>query len=133
MEMMFVADGHNQTKESVQAFVKPFLPDLAMLVPKSNLNNLNLHFQCILQVSNGISTGWYAVALQIEDFVSTSSSVAMSSVPFQFLVNVYSSSSSCDSEPILSSSLEDGSVVEVAVGSLWHETIVATSASQNQE
>ena len=84
-------------------------------------------------MNTGISTGLYAVALQIEDFVSTSSSVAMSSVPLQFLVNVYSSSYSCDSEPILSSSLEDDSVVEVAVGSLWHETIVATSASQNQE
>ena len=32
--------------------------------------------------------GFYAVALQVEDFISESSTVAMSSVPVQFLVQV---------------------------------------------
>ena len=76
-----------------------------------------------------MTAGWYAVALQIEDFTSTTSFVPMSSVPLQFLVNVYSSSSTCGSGPSLSYSatLQDGSVVPVAVGFLWQETIVATS------
>ena len=75
------------------------------------------------------TAGLYAVALQIEDFTSTTSSVPMSSVPLQFLVNVYSSSSTCGSGPSLSCSatLQDGSVVYVTVGLLWQETIVATS------
>ena len=37
--------------------------------------------------ANG-ALGIYAVALQVEDFISTSSTVAMSSVPVQFLVQV---------------------------------------------
>ena len=76
-----------------------------------------------------MTAGLYAVALQIEDFNSTTSSVPMSSVPLQFLVNVYSSSSTCGSGPSLScdATLRDGSVVYVTVGFLWQETIVATS------
>ena len=76
-----------------------------------------------------MTAGWYAVALQIEDFNSTTSSVPMSSVPLQFLVNVYSSSSTCGGGPSLSCSatLRDGSVVYVTVGFLWQESIVATS------
>ena len=76
-----------------------------------------------------MTDGLYAVALQIEDFTSTTSSVPMSSVPLQFLVNVYFSSSTCGSGPSLScdATLQDGSVVYVTVGLLWQETIVATS------
>ena len=72
------------------------------------------------------------MGLQIEDFVSTSSSIAMSSVPLKFLVNVYSSNASCSAEPSFSSSLQDGSVESLVVGILWQETIVATSSSQDQ-
>ena len=43
---------------------------------------------CTLTYNANGALGWYAAALQVEDFISASSTVAMSSVPVQFLVLV---------------------------------------------
>ena len=43
--------------------------------------------------------GYYAVSLQIEDFYTTLDTVAMSSVPLQFLVLVYQSEETCYNKP----------------------------------
>jgi hypothetical protein len=46
--------------------------------------------------SGSYSSGsWYAAAIQIEDFNSTSSTTAFSSVPVQFLISIDSSGASC--------------------------------------
>ena len=54
------------------------------------LFQLLLQFQsnCRLTYHANGSLGWYAVAIQVEDFITPSSTVAMSSVPVQFLVQV---------------------------------------------
>lgn len=44
---------------------------------------------CTMSYLNVSRVGWYAVALQIEDFFDASDRVPLSSVPIQFLVNVY--------------------------------------------
>ncbi|CAF2872547.1 unnamed protein product [Rotaria sp. Silwood2] len=43
---------------------------------------------------------WYAVAIQVEDFIDTSSTTPMSSVPVQFLIYVQSQTA-CSLEPII--------------------------------
>ncbi|XP_052696969.1 uncharacterized protein LOC128175386 isoform X6 [Crassostrea angulata] len=55
---------------------------------------------CTLNYSASTSTsGYYAVAIQIEDFASSSSSTPLSSIPLQFLVEIFDSNSGCASAP----------------------------------
>lgn len=94
---------------------------------------LLLHMQCALIITaNSLSTGWYGVALQIEDFASTTSTTPMSSIPLQFLVFVFSSSASCASRPMfVGVTPPDGSCYPVASGSTWTARIVAQSGSSS--
>ena len=50
--------------------------------------------KCIIYF-NPVSSGFFAIEIQIEDFNSSTSTVAMSSVPLQFLVNVTTGSMYC--------------------------------------
>lgn len=53
---------------------------------------------CAFHFQSGVTSGDYAVALQIEDFTDSSSTVPLSSVPLQFIITVdnnISCSSSC--------------------------------------
>ena len=50
---------------------------------------------CTLTWTADGGTGLYVVAVQIEDFISCTSTVALSSVPLQFLINVFSSTEPC--------------------------------------
>ena len=82
--------------------------------------------------ANTLSTGWYGVALQIEDFASTTSTTPLSSIPLQFLVNVFDSSASCASRPqLVGVTPPDGSCYPVASGSTWTARIVAQSGSSS--
>ena len=92
-----------------------------------------ISFQCALTfTANSLSTGWYAVALQIEDFASTTSTTPLSSIPLQFLVFVFSSSASCASRPeLVGVTPLDGSCYPVAPGSTWSARIVAQSGSSS--
>uniref|UniRef100_K1PJG4 Deleted in malignant brain tumors 1 protein n=1 Tax=Magallana gigas TaxID=29159 RepID=K1PJG4_MAGGI len=55
---------------------------------------------CTLNYSASTSTsGYYAIAIQIEDFASSSSSTPLSSIPLQFLVEIFDSNSGCASAP----------------------------------
>ena len=86
--------------------------------------------QCTLQYSATGSTGWYAVALQIEDFVSTSSTIPLSSVPLQFLILVFTSTSSCNRRPeFVAPTRVDGSCIGIPFSTTWHESIIATSGA----
>lgn len=50
----------------------------------------SFQLSCSFTVSNlsSVHTGNYAMALQIEDFINTSSIVSLSSVPLQFVIHV---------------------------------------------
>ena len=93
----------------------------------------NLSFQCgLVHSAYSLSRGWYAVAIQIEDFATTTSTIALSSIPLQFLVYVFDSSASCASRPeLVSPTPPDGSCYPVATGSSWSARIVARSGSSS--
>ena len=89
--------------------------------------------QCSFIYYGGGSTGWYAVALQVEDFISSSSTTAMSSVPVQFLVNIYSSQLSCGAaataRPVLvGETLPNGACIPVPFGTTFRASVVALVA-----
>ena len=69
----------------------------------------------------------YAVALQIEDFMTTSSNTALSSVPLQFLVELFSSSLSCIGiNPVLvGETIPDGACIAVPFGTTFRTSVVA--------
>ena len=88
--------------------------------------------QCNLLFPATGAAGWYAVALQIEDFATTASTVALSSVPLQFLVNVFTSTASCTSatQPqFVGVTRVDGSCV--GVPSTYQEPIIAKSGGSS--
>lgn len=72
--------------------------------------------------------GWYAVAVVIEDFSSRFSTEPLSSVPLQFLVNVYTASGECGGNPeFVGVTRVDGSCVGVPFNSTFSEPIIAYS------
>ena len=83
--------------------------------------------QCNLLYKANEATGLYAVALQIEDFASNTDTVPLSSIPLQFVVEVYSSSLPCGShQPQI---IRGTRCVEVS--STYLERIVALSGGSS--
>ena len=109
------------------------LSGVSTLMQEIMSSNCSQSMQCALIITaNSLSTGWYGVALQIEDFSSTTSTTPLSSIPLQFLVNVFSSSASCASRPeLVGVTPPDGSCYPVASGSTWTARIVAQSGSSS--
>ena len=92
---------------------------------------LSLQDNCTLTYNaNGIQ-GWYAVALQVEDFISASSTVAMSSVPVQFLVLVQQ----ITIPPGVTAPTFVGTTpapdVHIVIGSIYEQQIIARSGGEN--
>ena len=88
--------------------------------------------QCSLRYTANalLNPGWYGVALQIEDFASSSSSTPLSSIPLQFLVNIYYTGSACANRPeLVGSTVSDGLCIGVPFGTTWSNRIVAQSGS----
>jgi len=82
---------------------------------------------CILTYNANGALGIYAVALQVEDFISASSTMAMSSVPVQFLVQVQEITipPGVTDPTFVGTTPADGSCI--AVGSSYQERITARS------
>ena len=69
----------------------------------------------------------YAVALQIEDFASTTDTVPLSSIPLQFVIEVFNSTAPCASyQPQII-----GGTRCIEMSSTYHERIVAESGGSN--
>ena len=76
--------------------------------------------------------GFYAVALQVEDFISESSTVAMSSVPVQFLVKVVPIAPAGVTPPtFVGSTPSSGDCIGIAIGSTYQTQITARSGEGN--
>ncbi len=75
--------------------------------------------------------GWYAVALQIEDFASSQDKVPLSSIPLQFLVHVFPSTEACDgSQPeFVGETPEDADRVVVLLEQQYQAKLVAAVSS----
>lgn len=84
--------------------------------------------QCTLRYEATGALGWYAVAIQIEDFASATDVVPLSSVPVQFLVRVFSSTEPCSSRPefVGVTRLTD-SCVGVPFNTTYHEPLIVQS------
>ena len=73
------------------------------------------------------TTGLYAVALEIEDFASTTDTVPLSSIPLQFVIEVFYSTAPCGShQPEFV-----GGTRCAEVSSTYRERIVAQSGGFN--
>ncbi|CAC5403155.1 unnamed protein product [Mytilus coruscus] len=89
---------------------------------------------CILSYNATGNIGWYAVALQIEDFALQTDIYPLSSVSLQFLINVYSSSEICDSKPLIDISTDkDGAVIFILPNTTYHKTIIASTNSNQSK
>ena len=87
--------------------------------------------KCRLTYNANGSVGFYAVAIQVEDFISSSSTTPMSSVPVQFLVEVQN----IDIPPgvidptFVGTTPEDGACINV--GSTYQQQITAQSGGED--
>ncbi|XP_038064886.1 uncharacterized protein LOC119735253 [Patiria miniata] len=72
---------------------------------------------CVLALGSSLSIGWYAVTINVEDFASASSTTPKSSVPLQFLIQVYYSPDPCSDKPsFVAPTPEDGACYGIAPG-----------------
>ena len=86
--------------------------------------------KCELRYTANDLTGWYAVAIQVEDYASPTDVSPLSSTPLQFLVDVFDSNASCSSVPeFVSPTREDGSHVVIPSYTTYHERIVVEVTS----
>ena len=89
---------------------------------------------CSLTYNGGGSLGYYAVALQVEDLTSEPPTVAMSSVPVQFLVEVVNVSTPPDEvtpPTFVGSTPSNGVCISIAIGSTYQTQITARSGGEN--
>jgi hypothetical protein len=86
---------------------------------------------CILKFNLPSTIGFYALRLQIEDFESKTSLVAMSSVPLQFLVEAYKLVNSSITPTFVSPTKADKTCVTITLGSTYTDVIVVDSNSIN--
>ena len=83
---------------------------------------------CTISYNASGPIGAYAVALQIEDYISASSTTPMSSVPLQFLVNVSDSNRPCSETPVLVLPTPlHGSCIAVPLGITYTTSLIAYS------
>jgi hypothetical protein len=86
---------------------------------------------CILKFNLPSTLGFYALRLQIEDFESKTSLVAMSSVPLQFLVQAYAPANNSITPKFVTPTKADKTCVTITLGSTYTDVIVVDSNSIN--
>ena len=86
---------------------------------------------CRLTYNANGALGWYAAAIQVEDFISASSTVAMSSVPVQFLVLVQQITipPGVTAPTFVGTTTVDGSCI--TIGSTYQQQITARSGGDS--
>lgn len=80
---------------------------------------------CVITYNSTVDTGFYVVALQIEDFASSEAVNELSSIPLQFLIEVQNSSDSCEIKPVFETLHDMNSIIEIPVNTAYHQTIIA--------
>ena len=89
---------------------------------------------CRLTYNGRGSPGFYAVVLQVEDFVSESSTMAMNSVPVQFLVKVVkfpNPPAGVTPPTFVGSTPSSGDCISIAIESTYQTQITARSGGGN--
>ncbi|KAL3881709.1 hypothetical protein ACJMK2_028110 [Sinanodonta woodiana] len=86
---------------------------------------------CTLTYNAVASSGYYAVAIQVEDF-RPGSTTSLSSVPIQFLVYVFSSTLICNQVPeFLPPTRPDGDIIIINPSGTYTDRIIARSRAPN--
>lgn len=102
---------------------------------RNNVFGILLFFSqrtCKLFYSAIGQNGWYAVAVQIEDFAQENDTEPLSSVPLQFLVNVFHSNDQCANNPeFVYPTPITGSCFGVPFNTTFFETLIAKSGSNS--
>ncbi|KAK3599693.1 hypothetical protein CHS0354_037164 [Potamilus streckersoni] len=97
--------------------------------PGATMNEEN----CTITYQANNNVGYYGVTVQVEDFPSTGGIVPYSSVPLQFLVEVYSTNQSCYSLPeFIAPTKTDRETVHITSGTTYFDKIVAISNVPNK-
>lgn len=74
--------------------------------------------------------GWYAVAVQIEDFAKPNDTEPLSSIPLQFLVRVFESDNNCTNKPeFIEPTRIATSCVGVPFNATFFEPLIAKTGS----
>ncbi|XP_033101698.1 uncharacterized protein LOC117104902 [Anneissia japonica] len=85
--------------------------------------------KCKLSFDASGDIGWYAAAVMIEDFAVDYPDDALSSVPLQFLVDVFDSESNCDVFPVFVEPSALSACYVVPVGETFSTQLIARSSS----
>ncbi|KAK3579266.1 hypothetical protein CHS0354_033344 [Potamilus streckersoni] len=88
---------------------------------------------CTISYQATTNVGYYGVAIQVEDFPITGGKVPYSSVPLQFLVDVYSVNQGCYNLPkFIAPTRADQEIVYITVEKVYFDQIVAISNVPNK-
>lgn len=86
--------------------------------------------QCEILHLESSDAGVYFVAVQIEDFASSTDTTPLSSIPLQSMVIVTRSTLPCNRKPrFVSVTRLDGSCVGVPSNTSWNELVIVRSTS----
>ncbi|KAJ8031546.1 Neurogenic locus notch-like protein 1 [Holothuria leucospilota] len=81
---------------------------------------------CTLEWTPTGNTGWYGYALQIEDYITSTDTIPLSSIPLQFLIYVFDGAAACNAKPtFVSPTPPGGSCILVQPGERASQRIVA--------
>lgn len=80
---------------------------------------------CTLTFTLTLINKFYAVALQVEDYYSSSSTTPMSSVPIQFLFYSYAAPSGCSIPPVIIGARPNRACIGTPIGSNVTEYVIA--------
>ncbi len=82
---------------------------------------------CVLTYNTSGSNGTYAVAIQIEDFLTANSTTPLSSIPVQFLISIANTTSIADPPRLISDTPSNGSSFSVHAGDSFIAQLLAHS------
>ncbi|XP_053400635.1 uncharacterized protein LOC123559098 [Mercenaria mercenaria] len=103
--------------------------DVCSGFPNSHLDN----DACTIYYEAKYKLGWYAVALQVEDFMDINSTTPFSSIPVQFLVHIYNSTESCMKTTVfIEPTPKEDACIGVPHDQIYSSSIVARVLSANQ-
>ena len=86
----------------------------------------SLSSSCVLTITGAAVGDYYLVAAQVEDFLTNTSSVPLSSVPIQFLVRIYAPSN-CTLKPLLTSDRNNDQCQSAQIGMNFTMTLTASN------
>ena len=95
--------------------------------PGSLPPNTQIFPNCTIIITGQQTNDWFAVTLMVEDFISPSSLIPLSSVPVQFLVRVVSPPS-CTIPPEILGVPEESSCTSVQVGQTFNSFVLAKNS-----